>query len=68
MLNVRTERTGSFPTQIGATARRPGADRARPSSRFAHGTARPMYLESEPTIHMISRRGSMFEASAPQRP
>jgi len=69
MLNVRTERSGSFPTQIGANARRPGAsDRSRPASRFAHGSARPMYLETEPMIHMISRRGSMFEANAPQRP
>jgi hypothetical protein len=68
MINVRTERTGSFPAQIGATARRPGADRSRPSSRFAHGTARPMYLETEPMTNMVSRRGSMFEASAPQRP
>ncbi len=68
MLNVRTERSGSFPTQIGANARRPGTDRSRPSSRFAHGTARPMYLETEPMTHMLSHRGSLFEACAPQRP
>ncbi len=69
MLTVRTERSGSLPTQIGANSRRPGtADRSRPASRYTHGTSRPMYLETEPMIHLLSMRGSMFESSAPHRP
>lgn len=68
MMTVRSERLGSLPAHLGAPSRRSTiADRSRPSNRASHGTGRPVFLEADPTTRLTTLRGSMFEASAPQR-
>ena len=68
MMTVRAERLGSLPAHLGAPSRRNTAsDRSRPSNRASQGTGRPVFLDFDPNTRVTTLRGSMFEASAPQR-
>lgn len=67
MMTAPTERFGAMPAHLGYSPHRPfGADRSRPSNRSIQ-SGRAVFLEADPLASLSGARGSMFEASAPQR-
>jgi len=67
MMTAQTERFGAMPAHLGYSSRRPaGADRSRPSNRSIQ-SGRAVFLETDPLASLSGARGSLFDASAPQR-